>query len=79
MNAELLRTEVDLAEQAEIESDDQIRKLTALITKSCEPNASVSASDCSKLVAAALALNERLRERTRSLKNALQMAERNSQ
>jgi hypothetical protein len=71
MNPELLKTEVDLAEQAELESDEQLRKLTALIDKAGTPGGPINASDCAKLVTAALALNERLRERTRTLQLAL--------
>ena len=75
MNAELLRTEFDLAEQAELESDEQLRGLGDLIDKASKPGGGVSASDCSKLVAAALALNERLRERTKAIKSAIRTVE----
>ena len=46
MNLELLKTELDLAVQAELESDEQLRKLIAVIGKSGEPNSTTTASDC---------------------------------
>lgn len=71
MNLELLKTELDLSEQAVLESDEQLRKLIAVIGKVGEPNSTTNASDCAKLVGSALALNERLRERTKSIQEAI--------
>ncbi len=75
MNAELLKTELAHAEQAELESDDQLRNLSALIDKASTPNSELNATDCSKLVAAALALNERLRVRTKAIRSAIRTVE----
>jgi len=67
MNLEFVRTELAAAQQAEVESDDQLRCLGALIDRSTKPDSGVTASDCVRVITAALALNKRLRERTRSL------------
>lgn len=74
MTPEMLKTEIDRAEEAELHSDEQVRQLTHLIDKASIPNATISATDCSRLVSAALALNERLRERTVKLRSALSSA-----
>lgn len=71
MSPELIRTELGLAQQAELESDEQVRKLTELIDKAQAPGAGVSATDCSRLVVASLAVNERLRERTKALQSVV--------
>ena len=71
MSPELARTEVGLAEQAGLESDEQVRKLPDLIDKAHGPNATITATDCAKLVAATLAVNERLHERTKSLQSVM--------
>ena len=76
MTPEMLKTEIDRAEEAELHSDEQVRQLTDLIDKASAPNATISATDCSRLVSAALALNERLRERTGKLRIALSSAQR---
>lgn len=70
MTSELLKTELLRAEEAELESDEHLRQLTALLGKASVPNSNVSASDCAKLVGAALALNERLRDRAHRLRCA---------
>ena len=75
MNPEVLRTELDRAEEAELQSEEQLRQLVGLIDKVGEPGSFVNASDCAKTVAAALALNERLRDRTKNLRAALRAAE----
>ena len=75
MSPELLRTELDRAEEAELQSEEQLRQLVSHIEKACAPNSTVNASDCSKTVAAALALNERLRDRTEKLRSAVKRAE----
>ncbi|MDO8450683.1 MAG: hypothetical protein Q7T10_17965 [Rhodoferax sp.] len=74
MSPEMLRTELDRAEEAELQSDEQLRQLTGLIDKACAPSSTVNASDCAKIVTAALALNERLRDRTGKLKSAVKLA-----
>lgn len=67
MNPEFLQTELEHAREAEARSDEQVRELVGLIEKASAPNATTSASDCSKLVTSALAVNERLRERRQKL------------
>ncbi|CDS49212.1 hypothetical protein [Polaromonas sp. CG9_12] len=74
MSPEMLRTELDRAEDAELQSDEQLRQLPDLIDKASTPSATLSASDCAKLVTAALAVNERLRDRTSKLRNSLNSA-----
>ena len=71
----MLKTELDRAEDAELQSEEQLRQLVGLIDKVGEPGSFVNASDCAKTVAAALALNERLRDRTKNLRAALRGAE----
>ena len=76
MTPEMFKTEIDRAEEAELQSDEQLRQLTNLIDKASAPNATISAADCSKIVGAALALNERLRSCTGRLRNDLRNAQR---
>jgi len=71
MNPALLRTELDRAEEAELKSEEQLRQLVGQIDRVCAPNSTVNASDCAKTVTAALALNERLRDRTGKLRLAV--------
>jgi hypothetical protein len=75
MNPEFLKNELERAEEAELESDEQLRKLTALIDKASKPNPDLCATDCAKLVSAALALNEQLRARAKSIKSVIGLAE----
>ncbi|MHB8949834.1 MAG: hypothetical protein ACYC4S_12320 [Rhodoferax sp.] len=75
MSPEMLRTELDRAEEAELQSEEQLRQLVGQIDKVCAPNSSVNASDCAKTVTAALALNERLRDRTDKLRSAFKRSE----
>ena len=75
MTPELLKTELARAEDAELESEDQLRNLTDLIDKACSPDSIVTGVQCAKIVAAALALNERLRTRTSHLRTAVRLAE----
>ena len=75
MNPEMLKTELDRAEDAELQSEEQLRQLVSLIDKVGAPGSFVNASDCAKTVTAALALNERLRDRTKNLRAALRGAE----
>lgn len=56
MSPELLKTELDRAEEAELQSEDQLRQLVGLIDKVGELGSVVNASDCAKTVAAALVL-----------------------
>lgn len=72
MNPEILRTELERAEEAELNSEEQLRQLTELIDTAKTPNSAVNATDCAKIVTAALALNERLRDRTHRLQSAMQ-------
>lgn len=74
MNPELLRTELDRAEDAELKSDEQLRQLVGLIDKANGPSATITASDCAKTVTTALALNERLRERADKLRSMRRIA-----
>ena len=67
MNPEFLQAELERAREAEALSDEQVRELIGLIDKASAPNATTSATDCSKLVASALAVNDRLRERRQKL------------
>lgn len=72
MTPEMMRTELDRAEEAELQSEEQLRQLVGQIDKVCTPNSTVSASDCAKTITAALALNERLRDRTAKLRLSVQ-------
>ena len=72
MSPEMLKTELDRAEDAELQSEEQLRQLVSMIDKVGTPGSVVNASDCAKTVTAALALNERLRARTKTLHLALQ-------
>jgi hypothetical protein len=75
MTPEVLKTELDRAEEAELQSDEQLRQLVEHIGKACAPSPTVDASDCAKTVTAALALNDRLRDRTNKLRQAVERAE----
>ena len=75
MSPEMLRTELDRAEDAELQSEEQLRQLVSLIDKVGTPGSPVNASDCAKTVTAALALNERLRDQTKNLRAALRGTE----
>ncbi len=73
MTPEFLAAELERAEDAELQSDEQLRQLTDLIDKTCGPNPTMNASDCAKVVAATLALNDRLRSRTEKLRIEVRM------
>ncbi len=75
MTPEVLKTELDRAEEAELQSDEQLRQLVGHIDKACAPSPTVDATDCAKTVTAALALNDRLRDRTTKLRQAVERAE----
>lgn len=71
MTLEQLKTELAHAEDSEARSEDQLRQLGALIDKASAPNPDINASDCARLIAAALSLNERLRDRASKLRMAV--------
>ena len=75
MTPEVLKTELDRAEEAELQSDEQLRQLVGHIDKACAPNPTVDATDCAKTITAALALNDRLRDRTTKLRMAVERTE----
>lgn len=75
MNLEILRNELYRAEEAELQSDEQLRQLVEFIDKAATPNAQVNATDCAKLVSAALCLNAQLRERSTKLHESIRRAE----
>ena len=75
MTPEVLKTELDRAEEAELLSDEQLRQLVGHIDKACAPSPTVDASDCAKTITAALALNDRLRDRTNKLRQAVERAD----
>jgi hypothetical protein len=61
MNIDFLINESDRATTAELQSDDQLRGLTALIDDARGASPTITATDCSKLISAALLLNDRLK------------------
>jgi len=73
MTPEFLAAELDRAEDAELQSDEQLRQLTDLIDKTSGSNPTMNASDCAKVVAAALALNAQLRARSEKLRSDVRM------
>jgi hypothetical protein len=75
MNLEFMRSELDRAVEAELQSEEQLRQLVGHIDKVCAPNSTLDASDCAKTVIAALALNERLRDRKTKLQLAVKAAD----
>ena len=75
MNLEFMRSELERAEEAELQSEEQLRQLVGHIDKVCAPNSTLDASDCAKTVTAALALNERLRDRKTKLQLAVKAAD----
>lgn len=70
-----LRTELARAEDAELESESQLRQMVALIADTSKPESARSASDCHKLVSAALDLNTRLKAHTEHLRKQIKMLE----
>lgn len=75
MNLETLRNELHRAEEAELQSDEQLRQLVEFIDKAATPNAQVDATNCAKLVSAALSLNAQLRDRSAKLQELVRRAE----
>jgi hypothetical protein len=75
MTPEFLKAELDRAEEAELQSDEQLRQLANLIDKSCGPNPAMTASDCAKVISTALALNDRLQACTEKLRKQARIAQ----
>jgi hypothetical protein len=48
MNLEFMRSELERAEEAELQSEEQLRQLVGHIDKVCAPNSTLDASDCAK-------------------------------
>lgn len=74
MNLEFIKKELSRAQDAELESEEQLRQLPGLLQKTYGPNPPMNASDCAKVIGSALALNQRLRERAESLSRELERA-----
>lgn len=68
---EHLKTELARAEDAELQSEEQLRQLLGLIDKACAPNPTITASDCAKLVTAARDLNGQLKSRADKLRSRI--------
>ncbi len=75
MTPDMIKAELMRARQAELESDEQLRSLTSLIERAAVPNTGLNAQDCAKLVSAALAVNERLRNRVKYFQSALRSSD----
>lgn len=83
MNIQTLEAELDRALIAELESDEQVRQLTGHIDRVTAENTTttdqtLNATDCAKLVAATLAVNDRLRQRRAEIEKALKAAQRDA-
>ena len=82
MNIQTLEAELDRTLIAVLESDEQIRQLTGHIdsvtAESTTTGPKLNATDCAKLVTAALAVNDRLRQRCEEIDKALKAAKRNA-
>lgn len=76
MSPEFMKSELERAEEAELQSEEQLRQLVGHIDKACAQSPTVDASDCAKTITAALALNDRLRDCTTRLRLAVERAER---
>lgn len=82
MNIQTLEAELDRALIAKLESDEQVRQLTGHIDRVTAESTTttgpkLNATDCAKLVSAALAVNDRLRQRCEEIDKALKAAKRN--
>ncbi len=75
MNVEVLKTELARAEDAVVQSDDQLRALPDLFAKVCAPDSHLSPADYARSVTSLLALNERLHQRAKDLRSELRKAE----
>lgn len=67
MNASDDRYELAIAKAAEAESDAQVRNLLDVLDRACDPESNIKPADAIKLVNAALALNARLKQRSKEL------------
>lgn len=76
MSPDELKAEHGRAEDALLESDAQLRSLMGLIDVAKSPNATISPTDCARLVDAALSLNKSLREREERLAQLARVASR---
>ena len=74
MNPEALRTEYELAYEAALESDAQVRALLALPDEAKGEKATMTSIDVARIITATLALNERLHERAERQRRALATA-----
>ncbi len=73
MTPEFLKNELDRAEEAELQSDEQLRQLANLIDKASKPNPDLCATDCAKVITTALALNDRLHACTEKLRKQVRI------
>jgi hypothetical protein len=82
MNIQTLEAELDRTLIAVLESDEQVRQLTGHIDSvtsgTTTTGPALNATDCAKLVSAALAVNDRLRQRREEIERALKAAKRNA-
>lgn len=83
MNIQTLDAELDRTLIAVLESDEQVRQLTGHIDGvtaggTTMTGLKLNATDCAKLVSAALAVNDRLRQRCEEIEKALKAAQRNA-
>lgn len=76
MNPEALRTEYELALDAALESDAQVRELLRLPAAAQGEQATITAIDMARIVSTTLALNERLHEQAERHRKALEHAAR---
>jgi len=75
VNPEALRTEYELAQEAALESDEQVRGLLQLSAKTQGEHPTMTAIDMARIVSTALALNERLHQQAERHRKALERAE----
>jgi hypothetical protein len=75
VNPEALRTEYELALDAALESDAQVREALQLSAKAQGENPTMTAIDMARIVSTTLALNERLHEQAERHRKALERAE----
>jgi len=72
---EALRYEYDTALGAVIESDEQVRSMTALLERAQHADSDIRPPDACKIVGATLALNARLLDQVDRARKALALAE----
>ena len=75
MNVEVVKTELARAEDAAMQSDDQLRALPDMFAKVCAPDSHLSPADYARSITSLLALNERLHQRVRDLRSELRKIE----